>query len=123
LRGQRVNSIQGTRVRQDKDGFSICDEVAVSLQETSLLVSVNLDTDEIILQQSKDVGSLVEVPSTLTTLEPLNEYVGRELGWRWVGRNYLGYADTFVLSFSGIEPEIALCGTASSLWVYKIRRV
>jgi hypothetical protein len=123
LRGQRVISIEGTKVRRDREGCTICDDVALSLQEISLLVSVNLDTDEIILQLSKDPGSVVEAPATWTMLEPLNDYVGRELGWCWVGRNYLGYADTLVLSFSGIEPDIALCGLASSLWFYKIRRV
>jgi hypothetical protein len=37
LRSQRANSVQGTRVRRDRDGFTICDGVALSLQDTSLL--------------------------------------------------------------------------------------
>jgi uncharacterized protein DUF6334 len=123
LHGQRVTSIKGSGVQRGKDGSTVCEKVAVLLERTALIISVNEDTDEVVVQEAEGLWILAGHSSSWTNLELLSEYLGRELGWCWVGRNYRGYADTFVLSFSGLEPEIAFCGVASSLWFYKMNKV
>ena len=122
LHGQRVTAIRGTRLEADEVGRSRCNELALHLEDTVLLVSVNIDTDEVIVMTCADASSLTSA-NEWTEIEALKEYVGYELGWSWIARNYLGYADTLMLSFSGIEPEIALCAVASTLWIYRLTRI
>ena len=85
-------------------------------------VSVNSDTDEVIVSAYPD-ASAIDSSQEWKNIATLKEYVGYELGWCWIARNYLGYADTFMLSFAGIEPEVALVGTASSLYIYRLTRI
>jgi hypothetical protein len=122
LQGQRVIAIRGTRLEADEVARSRCNELALHLEEVVLLVSVNKDTDEVIVTTCAD-GASLPGPHEWTDIEVLKEYVGYELGWSWIARNYLGYADTLMLSFSGIEPEIALCAVASALWIYRLTRI
>ena len=85
-------------------------------------VSVNVDTDEVIVREYPDASSL-EAPLEWKNIDTLKEFVGYELGWCWIARNYLGYADTFMLSFADIEPELALVGIAPSLYIYRLTRI
>jgi hypothetical protein len=95
---------------------------AATSTDGALVVSVDLDTDQIKLRRIDDPEALSGL-SAWDTFELLQGYVGQELGWCWVGRNYRGYADTFVMSFAGIEPQIALVGAASTLLFYKMLKV
>lgn len=122
LDGQRVASIMGRGIKNAEDGLNV-DEVAIGLERMTLLITVNLDTDEIILKAGEDKKALLGSSRRWKSLAPLSKYVGKELGWSWAVRNYRGYSDLFVLSFHGIEPQIVFCGIASSLWIYRMKRI
>jgi hypothetical protein len=123
LHGQRIVAIRASGIKTfASDASTVCDEVAICLTDSALVVSVDLDTDQIKLQRIDDPEALAGL-SAWDTFELLQDYVGQELGWCWVGRNYRGYADTFVMSFAGIEPQVALVGAASTLLFYKMLKV
>jgi uncharacterized protein DUF6334 len=122
LHEQRLASIMGYGAKAAKGGINV-DKVAVCLERTTLLISIDEDTDEIVLTVSEDKRSLLGSSRSWKSLAPLTKYVGKELGWCWTARNYKGYSDLFILSFHGIEPQVMFCGIASGLWIYKMRRM
>jgi hypothetical protein len=120
---QRVTAIEGTNLLVDEVARSRCGELALHLEQGVVVhVSVNVDTDEVIVRAYPDASAL-DSSLEWKTIDALKEYVGYELGWCWIARNYLGYADTFTLSFAGIEPEVTLVGMASSLYIYRLTRI
>lgn len=121
LHGQRVVSIRGRELQRSQNGFAACEEVAICLERDALIISVNVDTDEIILRKEDDLASLSS--DQWQDLEMLSKYIGQDLGWCWVGRNYRGYADLFLLSFEAVEPHLAFCGAASVVWFYEMRKL
>jgi len=122
VHGQRVTAIEGTNLQVDHVARSKCDELALHLEQGVVHVSVSIDTDEVIVRAYPD-ASAVDRSLEWKNVDTLKEYVGYELGWCWIARNYLGYADTFMLSFAGIEPEVTLVGMASSLYIYRLTRI
>jgi hypothetical protein len=122
VHGQRVTAIEGINLRVDQVARSKCDELALHLEKGVVHVSVNVDTDEVIVRAYPDASAL-DRSLEWKNVDILKEYVGYELGWCWIARNYLGYADTFMLSFAGIEPEVALVGMASFLYIYRLTRI
>ena len=122
VQGQRATAIEGTNLRVDEVARSCCDELALHLEQGVVHVSVNIDTDEVIVRAYPDASAL-DSSLEWKNIDTLKEYVGYELGWCWIARNYLGYADTFMLSFAGIEPEVTLVGMASSLHIYRLTRI
>jgi len=117
VQGQRVTAIEGINLQLDQVARTHCDALMLRLDNGVLHVSVNADTDEVVVKDSDDAGK------DWAPVEALKEYVGYELGWCWIARNYLGYADALMLSFAGIDPEIALVGIASSLQIYRLTRI
>ena len=122
VHGQRVTAIEATNLQVDHVARSRCDELALHLEQGVVHVSVNIDTDEVIVRAHPDESAL-DSSLEWKPIDALKEYVGYELGWCWIARNYLGYADTFTLSFAGIEPEVALVGMGSSLYIYRLTRI
>jgi hypothetical protein len=120
--GQRVASIMGCGTKVGKDGINV-DKVAVCMERSTLLISIDGDTDEIVLKVSEDRRAILAPARRWKSFKPLAKYVGKELGWCWTARNYKGYDDLFILSFHGIEPQIVFCGIASSLWIYMMKRI
>jgi Family of unknown function (DUF6334) len=120
--GQRVASIMGCGTKVGKDGINV-DKVAVCMERSTLLISIDGDTDEIVLKVSEDRRAILAPARSWKSFEPLATYVGKELGWCWRARNYKGYDDSFILSFHGIEPQIVFCAIASSLWIYMMKRI
>jgi hypothetical protein len=123
IHGQKVTSIVGRNCRSGDDGKIACEEVAIYLPTSVATISVVADTDEIVLRLRKDITSLMSGTRGWEALNQFDEYLGAELGWYWVGKNYRGYEDTIILSFAGVEPQIAMCGVASFLWLYRMQRV
>lgn len=122
LQGQRVTAIEGTNLRVDEVARLSCDELVLHLEQGIIHVSVNTDTDEVIVHAYPNANAL-KGSRAWKAVDTLREYVSYELGWCWIARNYLGYADTFMMSFAGIEPEVALVGMASSLQIFRLTRI
>jgi len=112
----------GLGVDNGKAGLN-AEEVALCLERETLLISVNPSTDEIILESSSDRDTLLGPARRWVSMSSLSQYVGKELGWSWMARDYRGYADLFILSFDAVWPQIAFCGAASSLWIYEMRQL
>ena len=122
VHGHRVLSIQGTNLQLDQVARSQCEDLALHLEQGIVHVSVNAHTDEVIVRAYPH-GSALDNSKEWKNIDTLKEYIGYELGWCWIARNYLGYADTFMVSFAGIEPEVALVAMASSLYVYRLTKI
>jgi hypothetical protein len=122
LNGQRVESIIGLGVDSGKAGLN-AEQVAICLERETLLISVNPSTDEIVLESSSDRDTLLGPARRWVSVASLSQYVGNELGWSWMARNYRGYSDLFILSFDVLTPQIAFCGAATSLWIYEMRKI
>jgi hypothetical protein len=56
-------------------------------------------------------------------IDTLSSFVGSEIGWLWLSKNWMGYVDMATLSFAGIEPTIALVGAASKLSIYRLHKI
>ena len=123
IHGQKVTAFFGRNRRSGDDGKFSCEEVAICHPNSVATISVTANTDEIVLRLCEDITSLTSGKPGWAALSQFDEYVGAELGWCWMGKNYLGYEDTIVFSFAGVEPQIAICGVASFLWFYRMQRV
>lgn len=122
VHGQRVTAILGTDLQLDQVARSTCEELALHLEHGVIHVGVDRDTDEVIVHAYPDASALV-ASAQWKAIDTLKEYVGYELGWCWIARNHLGYADTFMLSFAGIEPEVAFVAMASALHIYRLTKI
>lgn len=121
IQGQRLEKVQGIGPLTYEDGRIGFDSVRIFLDKDSLIISVDEDTDELII-------SLEKLPNDKETeawvdIDLLKDYVGSEIGWLWCAKNWMGYADMVAFSFSGIEPRVAIVGAASKLSLYSINGI
>jgi hypothetical protein len=123
VHGQRVVAIWARNARRFNDGSTVCDVIEIQLERSLLFFSVNVDSDEVHFEIVSDLSSASAKSPSWKKLPQLEEYCGKELGWYWRGHNQLGYADLVLLGFSGIEPQVAFCGVASSLCIYKLTKI
>lgn len=119
LHGQVLKSALGCVPLALDDGSVSYDEVRLTLDSCSLSISVDVDTDEVICNLiSVNEGN----DKIWVNVDSLSSYVGLEIGWLWLSRNWMGYTDMMSLSFSGIDPNIALVGSASKLSIFELRK-
>ena len=111
VHGQVVTAVLGRR-----DGAAGWQDVAVVIGERALVLRVDPDTDEIAVEL--EAGP--KANSGWLAVAELSDFVGSELGWCWVGRNYRGYLDMFTLSFSGLEPQVCFIGEAATVSISRI---
>jgi hypothetical protein len=96
--------------------------LAILLGDKAIRISVNNDTDELIVTLESTVLPIEGEPLDLPWINvaPLAALVGRELGWCWIGRNSQGYLDAFTIAIDGIDPDYMFVGIASSVDIRKI---
>ncbi|MFV0624284.1 DUF6334 family protein [Sphingomonas sp. ac-8] len=109
--GQVATAVLGRR-----DGAAGWHGVAVVIEDRALVLRVDADTDEIAVE----LEAAPDVNSGWQAVAELSDFVGSELGWCWVGRNYRGYLDMFTLSFSGLEPQLCFTGEAATISIRRI---
>jgi hypothetical protein len=111
LQGQSVKGIFGQGILVFDDSSIAFDKVEIQLENCKLSFFADIDTDEVICRLfNEDVER-----EDMRDIDSMSGYLGSELGWIWVARNWLGYRDMIVLSFEGIDPTIAMIGMASKL--------
>ena len=120
IQGQRLIRALGKVPLSCDDGSVVFDDVRLHLDKCSLSFSVDLDTDEIISTLSKETH---DEDATWVDVNALAPYINSDIGWLWVGRNWLGYADMVTISFSGIEPRLMLVGVASKINLYRLDKL
>jgi hypothetical protein len=84
-------------------------------------MSADADNDELLVTlvgapEVDDAEGWVDIRSII-------DHIGSEIGWIWSAKNSMGYSDMIALSFSGIEPDIAIVVAASKLNLYRISRI
>ncbi|WP_172274680.1 DUF6334 family protein [Caulobacter sp. RHG1] len=89
--------------------------VSIVLGARALVLRVDPDSDEISATLEAAPGGAEWIP-----IAPMQAVVGTALGWCWVGRNYRGYLDTFILSCSDLEPQFLFIGMASAIHLRRI---
>lgn len=93
-------------------------EMVVMGETLGLHITVNCDTDELIVALT-DVaepggGRWIDV-------EQLADCIGGKIGWCWSAINSQGYWDLFILSFEGSAiPSVAFLGMASEVHVMRM---
>lgn len=112
VNGQNVSGVVGCRA-----GLTDWWTIAFLIEDRAVVLRVDPDTDEVIV-------TLEEAPDLARDWDDVAELaptIGSALGWCWIGRNYLGYLDMFMLSFSGLEPQVCFVAAASTLTIRHIR--
>jgi hypothetical protein len=99
------------------DGTQSWEEIALIVGERTIALTVNNDTDEIIVDL---LPSVPEKNEGWNDIAALAAEVGKEMGWSWVSRNSQGYLDTFSIAFNGIDPQYMFIAVASSIQCKKI---
>lgn len=122
MQGMTVRKILGNMPIYFDDGGVSFDKVMLKTEKSSIVFYVDKDTDEVFCRK-EDIITNFNDDEIWIDIEDLKEYIGYELGWLWTGRNWMGYADMMTLSFSGIDPNIALVGIASKLSIYRLHKV
>lgn len=110
--GQLVTGVVGIRAASG-DWWAI----AVIMRGRAVVLRVDPDTDEIIATLEKSI----HLADGWDNVAELNYAIGLALGWCWIGRNYRGYLDMFILSFSGLDPQVCFIAEASTLRIKHIR--
>lgn len=121
IQGQRLEEFQGSGPLTYDDGRVGFDSVRIVLAKESLVISVDADTDELII--ALEGFQKEEEAEAWVGIDLLKGHVGSEIGWLWRAKNWMGYADMVAFSFSGIEPKIAIVGAASKLNLYSIKGI
>jgi len=121
FQGRRLRKVKGVAPLVYDDGCIGFDRVIFQLDGGYLLISVNNDTDELIV--SGMLNSDYDECIDCIDIEYMEKYLDLDIGWLWYAENWMGYADMVVFSFSGIEPSIAFLGAASKICSYSINRI
>jgi hypothetical protein len=89
--------------------------LALVIGHDGVVLTVTADTDEIVVahEPAPEAQDWEAVPA-------LKCAVGKTLGWCWVGTNYLGYRDSFILALGDVvpdalKPRLAFLGEACSI--------
>lgn len=121
IQGQRLERALGRMPLAYDDGAVSFDNILLVLEKCSLLLSVDAETDELSIALE---GALESNNSEgWVRIKPLEGQIGSEIGWLWLAKNWMGYVDMVTLSFSGIEPDIAILGAASKLSLHRIQKL
>ncbi len=121
--GTDVIAVVGIRERRLNDGALTWDQVALILGKQAILLSVNVDTDEVLVTLSHPPRG--EGWCDIGVFAPL---IGAPLGWCWVGTNYRGYSDSFTLAFGAalpdaLEPKLTFMSEGSALVCFQMMSV
>jgi hypothetical protein len=123
IQGQRLVKALGAEPLLCDDDTIAFDEVQLVLSSCSLRFSVDIDTDEIVCDLLSQNGILREENKKWVKIKSLEKFLGSEIGWLWLSRSWLGYVDTAMLSFAGIEPNVIMMGMASKINIYGVTKI
>ena len=98
--GAYISNVLGLNADVMDDGTARWEAVAICLDRTAIMVTVEPDTDQMIL-------SLGDWPSD-NGWAPISSFdfaISRPLGWSWLGINSQGYKDSFTIALGAMVPD------------------
>ncbi|MCW3846870.1 DUF6334 family protein [Sphingomonas sp. LB-2] len=98
--GETVTAILGVGERRMNDGTLSWEALAFAVGEAAVVLTVNRDTDEVEVAHGDAPDGAEWAP-----VVPLAEFLGKPLGWSWVGTNNRGYQDVFMMAFGSVVPH------------------
>ena len=131
VQGETVEAILARDPQVMSTGATSSDAIYLRLARCAIEIGVNVDTDELIL-------TLLDgpPPPDVSPLAPLQDLVGRPLGWAWEARNQQGYEDGLLVSFSGyplgspklgrgspVTPDVMFIGEGSAVALLRMSAV
>ncbi len=122
IHGKTITAVHGENARVMNDGRFDCDRIVIDVAAAALEISVNIDTDELIIELHEPRKNTADA---LSNIDDRLNLVGRTLGWAWTAKNYRGYDDAFMLALGDVVPEAldpayAFVGAGSSICVYSM---
>lgn len=99
------------------DGSFHFDTIWLIGEKSSACLSVNSDTDEIVILPAVWGGEEGE------EIEEFAEYLDKLWGWYWLCENSQGYSDMLIISIDGPVPQIGFYGIASAISVKRLVNV
>jgi len=111
----RISDVLGLNADIMDDGTARWEAVAICLDSTAVVVTVEPDTDQIII--SREASPTGDGWERILSFEFA---VSQPLGWSWIGINSQGYKDSFTIALGDVvpdalQPRCTLLAEASSL--------
>jgi hypothetical protein len=97
---QRITDVLGLNADSMDDGSARWEAVAICVGSTAVVVTVEPDTDQIIV-------ALEAVPYG-DGWKPIPSFefaISKPLGWSWIGINSQGYKDSFTIALGDVVPD------------------
>ncbi len=96
------------------------DQMILDFGDSYLRFTVDIDTDTLTSEFQSHPFRSRKGYESVQSAKAWKKHVGRTCGWTWLAINQQGYADSVMIGFDGIEPQVLLLAIASSLEVYVI---
>lgn len=95
-----VTAVLGLNGSTLDNGSACWDAVAICIGETAIMLTVEPDTDQIIVSREAlpSDDEWKRIPS-------FDFAVTKPLGWCWLGINSQGYKDSFTIAFGDVVPD------------------
>jgi tetrahydromethanopterin S-methyltransferase subunit G len=117
LSSQKIRNITG--FSSEECGGIV--HISFIMDSHALDISVDNDYDELHTRVNSCNNSINK--EYCERVDLLEKYIGREMGWLWSGKNYLGYNDVILLSFDGIEPNLCFIGMAATILILELNAI
>jgi hypothetical protein len=111
---QKLTRIVGNGKQVMSDGTFQFDVIWLIGEKNSARLSVNSDTDEIVISSAVWGNEAGEI------IEGLVEYFGKPWGWYWFCENSQGYFDMLIISTEEPSPQIGFYSIASTISVKRL---
>lgn len=92
------------------------DEITLIFDDFEVLITPDIDTDEIILKKimKRNLETAV-IPNNI-----FDKYVNKKIQMIWKGINTQGYLDLLTFGFNQLKPDILILSEGSVLKIFKI---
>jgi hypothetical protein len=106
-----ITSVFGLEAATMDNGSARWDAIAICIGSLAVLVTVEPDTDQVIVALSDP-----PVSPGWASIQSFDSALGKKLGWCWIGINSQGYKDSFTIALGGLlDPHCTFVAEASSL--------
>ncbi|MEM8936813.1 MAG: DUF6334 family protein [Pseudomonadota bacterium] len=106
-----ITDVLASRPKAMNDGSLGCEMVVIRAGQFFIIISVNIDTDEIVVELAKNEDEfngnlrIRELEEQLVDISTTIQIVGKKLGWAWEAKNYRGYEDCLLLALGDVVPD------------------